>query len=72
MSAVLKELETIIRHLPPSKLEQSLDYARELAEEEITPEEIAEFEAGKTEIDRGEWVDWDELYIVDLESRTID
>lgn len=61
MSAVLKELETIIRRLPPSKLEQLLDYARELVEEEVTPEEIAEFEAGKSEIARGEWVDWDEL-----------
>lgn len=24
-------------------------------------EDIAEFEAGKAEITRGEWIDWDEL-----------
>lgn len=60
MSAVRKELERIICRLTPENLKLLLDYAREL-EEELTQEEIADIEAGKAEIARGEWVDWDEL-----------
>lgn len=60
MSVIRKELEAIIMRLPVEKLKLLLDYAHEL-EEELTPEEIAEIEAGKAEIARGEWVDWDEL-----------
>ena len=34
--------------------------------EELTPEEVVEIEAGKAEIARGEWVDWDDLKCKDL------
>lgn len=60
MSATREELEKIICRLSPDRLKLLLDYARHL-EEELTPEELADIEAGKAEIARGEWVDWDDL-----------
>lgn len=56
MSAVRKELETIIRRLPPEKLRKLLHYAQDLEEEELTSDDLADIEAGKAEIARGEWV----------------
>ncbi|MGQ9533353.1 MAG: hypothetical protein ACUVTQ_11225 [Desulfotomaculales bacterium] len=61
MNPVYRELEEIIGRLPLVKLRLLLEYARVLESEEFTPEEMADAEAGKAEIARGEWVDWDEL-----------
>ncbi len=61
MSAVRSELEKIIGRLSPDKLRLLLEYARNLENDELTAGEFAEIEAGKAEIARGEWVDWDVL-----------
>lgn len=61
MSAIYDELERIIHRLPPAGLELLLKYARQLEDEDLTPDEIADIEAGKSGIARGEWVDWDDL-----------
>ena len=61
MRAIYDELERIIHRLPPASLKLLLKYAKELEDEELTPDEIADIEAGKAEIARGEWVDWDDL-----------
>ncbi len=60
MSVIQEELERIIRRLSAKQLKLLLDYAREL-EEGLTPEEVADIEAGKAEVARGEWIDWDDL-----------
>jgi hypothetical protein len=56
-----EELEKIIHRLPAKQLKLLLSYARELEDDELTSANIADIEAGKAEIARGEWVDWDEL-----------
>jgi hypothetical protein len=61
VSAVRSELEKIIGRLSPDKLRLLLEYARNLENDELTAGEFAEIEAGKAEIARGEWVDWDVL-----------
>jgi hypothetical protein len=61
MNPIHKELEEVIGRLPLEKLVLLLEYARVLELEEFTQEEMADVEAGKAEIARGEWVDWDEL-----------
>lgn len=60
MSAVLKELEDIVRRLPQEKLKLLVEYAHDL-DDDLTPEDIADIEAGKAEIARGEWVSLDEF-----------
>ncbi|MDA8335417.1 MAG: hypothetical protein M0Z41_10595 [Peptococcaceae bacterium] len=60
MSAVLQELEDIVRRLPTDKLKLLVEYAHGL-DDGFSPEEIAEIQAGKAEIARGEWVNWDDL-----------
>lgn len=60
MSAILKELEEIVRRLPPEKLKLLVAYAHGL-DDTLSPEEIEDIKAGKAEIARGEWVDWDDL-----------
>lgn len=61
MSTAIKQIEEIIKRLPAQKLELLLEIAREIEQEELSPEDIADIEAGKTEIERGEWVEWNEL-----------
>ncbi|BCV22904.1 hypothetical protein [Moorella sp. Hama-1] len=61
MSAMREELEKIIHRLQAKQLKLLLAYARELEDDKLTPEDIADIEGGKAEIARGEWVDWDEL-----------
>ncbi len=60
MSAIIKELQEIVRRLPTEKLKLLVEYAHGL-EDALSPEEIEEIKAGKAEIVRGEWVDWDDL-----------
>lgn len=61
MNTSIKQIEEIIRRLPAEKLEILLQLAKDIEQEELSPEDIADIEAGKTEIERGEWVKWDEL-----------
>lgn len=61
MSTAIKQIEEIIKRLPAQKLELLLEIAREIEQEELSPEDIADIEAGKTEIERGDWVEWNEL-----------
>ncbi|HUW63143.1 MAG TPA: hypothetical protein VMW83_00300 [Spirochaetia bacterium] len=60
MSAVLKEVEDIVRRLPTEKVKLLVEYAHGL-DDGFSPEEIAEIQAGKADIARGEWVGWDDL-----------
>jgi hypothetical protein len=60
VSALLKELKEIVRRLPQEKLKLLVAYARGL-DAALSPEEIEDIKAGKNEIARGEWVDWDDL-----------
>jgi len=50
MSAIYDELEKIIHRLPPANPELLLEYAKQLEDEDLTPSEIADIEAGKAEI----------------------
>lgn len=61
MNTSIKQIEEIIRRLPVEKLEILLQLAKDIEQEEFSPEDIADIEAGKAEIERGEWVEWDEL-----------
>ena len=61
MNTSIKQIEEIIRRLPVEKLEILLQLAKDIEQEELSPEDIADIEAGKAEIERGEWVKWDEL-----------
>ncbi|MDD3880432.1 MAG: hypothetical protein PHP26_10690, partial [Syntrophomonas sp.] len=56
MTTSIKQIEEIIQRLPVEKLEILLEIARDIENEELSPEDIADIEAGKTEIERGEWV----------------
>jgi len=60
VSAVLKEVEDIVRRLPTEKVKLLVEYAHGL-DDGFSPEEIAEIQAGKADIARGEWVGWDDL-----------
>ena len=61
MNTSIKQIEEIIQRLPVEKLEILLEIARDIENEELSPEDIADIEAGKTEIERGEWVSLDEF-----------
>ncbi|WP_061213678.1 hypothetical protein [Syntrophomonas wolfei] len=61
MTTSIKQIEEIIQRLPVEKLEILLEIARDIENEELSPEDIADIEAGKTEIERGEWVSLDEF-----------
>jgi len=61
MTTPIKQIEEIIQRLPVEKLEILLEIARDIENEELSPEDIAYIEAGKTEIERGEWVSLDEF-----------
>ena len=52
-----------LRRLPPKGLTAVQDIVRALLEdaEELTPQELAEVEAGEAEIARGEWIHWEEM-----------
>ena len=53
MTTSIKQIEEIIQRLPVEKLEILLEIARDIENEELSPEDIADIEAGKTEIERG-------------------
>ncbi|MGI6488344.1 MAG: hypothetical protein ACOX2B_08540 [Syntrophothermaceae bacterium] len=61
MAATIKQIEEIIKRLPAEKLEILLEIARDIENEVLSPQDIADIESGKAEIERGEWVEWDEL-----------
>ncbi len=56
ISAAIEQIEEIIKRLPTQKLEILLEIAKD-----IEQEYILDIELGKAEIERGEWVDWDDL-----------
>jgi exonuclease VII small subunit len=61
MTTSIKQIEEIIQRLPIEKLESLLKIARDIENEELSLEDVADIEAGKTEIERGEWVSLDEF-----------
>ncbi len=61
MSTAQKELWEIITRLTEAQQKKLLNFAQGIEDDDATPDEIAEIEAGKAEIDRGEWSDWEEV-----------
>lgn len=59
MATAIKQIEEIINRLSAEKLEILLEIARDIEQEELSQEDIADIEAGKTEIKHGDWVSLD-------------
>ena len=59
MGKVQEELQSVISRLTDKQQKILLDIALKLEDEKVTPEELAEIEAGKAEIENGEWSDWE-------------
>ena len=68
MATVKEELIEELNHLRVKDLVTVREFVRVLLEEEedLTPEEAAEFDAGQAEITRGEWVRWEEIRRTDV------
>jgi len=68
MATVKEELIEELNHLRVEDLVTVHEFVRVLLEEEedLTPEEAADFEAGRAEIARGEWVRWEEIRRTDV------
>ena len=68
MGAVKDQLIEELNRLSPADLAAVQELVRMLLEEEedLTPEEAADFEAGRAEIARGEWVRWEEIRRTDV------
>lgn len=61
IATAIQKIEEIIRRLPAEKLEILLEMARDIENEELSPQDIADIEGGKEEIARGDWVSLDEF-----------
>lgn len=61
MSTAIQKIEEIIKRLPADKLEILLEIVRDIENEELSPQDIADIETGKDEIARGDWVSLDEF-----------
>lgn len=68
MEAVKEQLIEELNRLRAEDLVAVRELVRVLLEEEedLTPEEAADFEAGRAEIARGEWVRWEEIRRTDV------
>lgn len=61
MSTAIQKIEETIKRLSAEKLEILLEIVRDIENEELSPQDIADIEAGKDEIARGDWVSLDEF-----------
>ncbi|MGI6550138.1 MAG: hypothetical protein ACOX4Q_08935 [Syntrophomonadales bacterium] len=61
MATAIQKIEEIIKRLPAEKLEILLEIARDIENEELSPQDIADIEAGQEEIERGDWVSLDDF-----------
>ncbi len=63
MAGLKEQFIADLRRLAPEGLTAVQGLVRALPEdaEELTPQELAEVEAGEAEIARGEWIHWEEM-----------
>jgi hypothetical protein len=68
MSTIRYELHQLLDRLPEPELSQVRDFMKVLLEEreELTDEEWEEVGKGEEEIQRGEWVRWEDVRRTDV------